>query len=216
MGRLAQTLGFTNTDFPSAHLASKRFAPQRACEDADAVCFPLGSHGHCRKVATQMEDVAHHLQMEALVRPTAAQRDSFGRSAFNRYYYAAFLPVNRTLRSLRPEWAGIKHKDIPDLMRGKILTALKKGQQQANRVGDRETAAACARAISLCYELAELMKTGYAVRVTADYEADVAVDFSTGIDFRLATVAVSTAKQWPSRATAYAQTIHSAWKQIGD
>ena len=163
-----------------------------------------------------MEDVAHHLQREALVRPTESQRDSFGRSAFNRFYYAAFLPVSRTLRSLRPEWAGIPHKDIPDLMRGKVLTALKKGKHQANRVGDHETAAACARAMSLCHELADLMKTGYAVRVTADYETDVAVDFSSGIDFRLATVAVSTAKQWPSRATAFAQTIQSAWKQIGD
>ena len=163
-----------------------------------------------------MEDVAHHLQQEALVRLTAAQRDSFARSAFNRFYYAAFLSVSRTLRLLRPEWAGIPHKNIPDLIHGTILTALKKGQRQALRVGDQETAEACGRAISLCHDLADLMKTGYAVRVTADYEADVAVDFSSGIDFRLATVKVSTAKQWPRRATAYAQTIQSAWNQISD
>lgn len=162
-----------------------------------------------------MEDVGHHLQRETLTRPSD-ERDSFGRSAFNRFYYAAFLPVSRTLRSLRPEWAGIPHKDIPELLRGKILTALKKGQRQANRVGDRDTAAECARAITLCHELAGIMRTGYAVRVTADYQEDVAVDFSAGVDFRLATVSVSTAKQWPRRATAFAQTIQSVWKQIGE
>ena len=207
-------LGFINCVLLRPH--SKRIEPRPTAEHPHGVCCAIKSHSRHQKAATQMEDVAHHLHQEALRRPTEAQRDSFGRSAFNRFYYAAFLPVSKTLRSLRPEWAGIPHKEIPGLMRGKILTALKKGRQQAIRVGDRETAAACARAISLCHELADLMKTGYAVRVTADYEADVAVDFSSGNDFRLATVAVSTAKQWPSRATAYAQTIESAWKQIGD
>lgn len=162
-----------------------------------------------------IEDVAHHLQTEALARPTH-ERDSFGRSAFNRFYYAAFLSVSRVLKALDPGWAGIPHKDIPALVRGQIRATLRRGEQKANRVGDRATASECGRAIALCHDLAELMTLGYAVRVAADYQEDVAVDFSDGVDFRLATVPVSTAKQWPRRATAYAESIQRAWSQISE
>lgn len=163
-----------------------------------------------------MEEVAIHLQREATQRTDPLQRDQFGRSAFNRFYYATFIPISKALAALRPEWAGLPHKDVPEVIRGTIIKALKDGQKRANRLGDYETVANCARAISLCHELAGIMESGYAVRVAADYHAEVAVDFATGADFRLVTVPVSIARQWPGRAAAYSETIGNIWRQIGE
>jgi len=163
-----------------------------------------------------MEEVAIYLQREANQRTDSRQRDQFGRSAFNRLYYATFIPISHTLARLRPEWAGLPHKDVPEVIRGSIIKALKEGKTRANRLGDYDTVTSCSRAISLCYELADMMESGYAIRVTADYHSEVAVDFAAGADFRLATVPVSVARQWPGRATAYAETISNIWRQIGE
>lgn len=161
-----------------------------------------------------MEEVATYLQREAIHRTDSRQRDDFGRSAFNRFYYATFIPVGIALTSMRPEWSGLPHKDVPKVIRGSIMQSIKRGQKRAHRLGDAETARSCAQAISICHELAKIMELGYAVRVIADYHSDVHVDFTSGSDFRLFSVPVSVARQWPGCAIAYTQTIKHIWKQI--
>lgn len=161
-----------------------------------------------------MEEVASHLRQEALRRTDVRERDNFGRSAFNRYYYSTFTAVDSALGSLRSEWHGQPHKTIPDLLRGQVMKSLKAGSRLASQVGDQETVSACQKAIALCHQLAQLMELGYATRVTADYKADVQVDFRVGTDFSLASVPVSDAQQWPGRATACTDSIRNAWRQI--
>ena len=163
-----------------------------------------------------MEEVAYHLQNEATRRTDPLQRDRFGRSAFNRFYYATFIPISQALAALKPEWTELPHKDVPRVIRGSVIKTFKDGRIRASRLGDFDTAANCARAISLCHDLANIMESGYAVRVTADYHSEVSVDFAAGVDFRLATVPVSVARQWPSRAAAYSVVIRDTWRQIGE
>ena len=51
-----------------------------------------------------MKIVGHHLQQEAIRRTSDAEKDVFGRSSYNRYYYAAFLTARSLFVSLDPGW----------------------------------------------------------------------------------------------------------------
>lgn len=160
-----------------------------------------------------MEIVAQHLQREASQR-NLGERDVFGRSAFNRYYYATFLDVKSVLGELRKEWGNIAHATIPNVLRGTVKEELKRGRSRAQKASDSETVELCGRAIAAASELATLMERGYATRVTADYYPNIKIDFSNLFDFQLNTVKVKDASVWPNKARTLAKTILSAWKQI--
>ncbi|MFP3541518.1 hypothetical protein, partial [Pseudomonas sp. SIMBA_044] len=49
----------------------------------------------------------------------------YGRSAFNRYYYAAYLSVREMLQSGQPDYAGASHSDLPGLLEGAVLKRIK-------------------------------------------------------------------------------------------
>lgn len=162
-----------------------------------------------------MEIVAQHLQQQAIKRREHLERDLFGRSAFNRYYYAMFLDVKTGLGGLRPEWGNeIAHKAVPELLRGTVKTHLQQGSKKALRANDAEVVSLCEKAKSAAESLAKMMDQGRATRVAADYTPDIPVEFSTSADFSLNTVSVEEARQWPYRARGLIAIIASAWKQI--
>lgn len=92
-----------------------------------------------------MEVVALHLQNVASTRSDPVERDLFGRSAFNRYYYASYHNVKYVLGILKSEWGGIPHGDIPDVLVGQVKKKLVKGRERAQRSSDNETDGRMAR-----------------------------------------------------------------------
>jgi hypothetical protein len=142
------------------------------------------------------------------------ERDYFGRSAFNRYYYATFLQVKTGLGGLRVEWSTMAHAGIPEVLRGTVQRELKQGRTRAQRASDQEVVALCSRALAAVADLAKLMEKGYATRVTADYHPEIPVDFSGGQSFKLNTIGVDDARAWPNRAQVLVGAITSAWKQV--
>lgn len=166
-----------------------------------------------------MEQVAAHLANEARVRHMAGNmdsgdNDSFGRSAFNRYYYATFLVIRAGLGSLQGTWAGLPHKDIPLLLKGEIKRSLKRGLQDAKKLSDGDVVRQCSKAIEAADELAELTTRAYGVRVTADYNPEIRVSFDEKGTFSLNAIAVDEAKRWPYKARALVPAIISAWSQL--
>jgi hypothetical protein len=73
-----------------------------------------------------MRVVADRLADWAASEADADNADLFGRSAFNRYYYAAYLITREMLRKLDPKWAASGHRQIPDLLQ---KTVTKKARQ---------------------------------------------------------------------------------------
>ena len=145
-----------------------------------------------------MELVADHLCQEVLRRADQTERDLFGRTAFNRYYYATFLKVRSGLRRLNtPEWANLPHKDIPEVLKGTIRKRLAKGKIAASKVSDNEVVNLCGRAQHAALELSDIMKKGYATRVVADYSPEIEVTFSAGQEFFLNSVGTKDAREWP-------------------
>lgn len=163
-----------------------------------------------------MEVVAHHLQSEASTRLNSVERDHFGRSAFNRYYYATYLDVKDGLGSLRAEWGGIPHGDVPHVLVGAVKKALAKGRERAQRASDSDTVELCNRAVSATHVLSEMMTNGYATRVAADYHPEVKIDFADAFDFTLNFVRVKEAADWPNKARMLLKSITFAWRQVHD
>ncbi|TWT20326.1 hypothetical protein FQY83_11390 [Luteimonas marina] len=161
-----------------------------------------------------MELVAVHLQTEAVSRSSGEEKDLFGRSSYNRYYYATFLCVRGLLRRLNAEWADLPHAAYPELLRGKVKKALQKGRASAQKTGDADVVRACNRACSAVLSLAKLMTESSATRVTADYYPEVPIQFS-GVDrFSLRSVDITTAHSWLTEAQTYTMAIEEAWNQI--
>ncbi|MCA8054408.1 hypothetical protein [Burkholderia cepacia] len=161
-----------------------------------------------------MEIVAQHLQQVALAQTDPTDRDHFGRSAFNRYYYATFLHVKAGLGSINPDWNTMAHAGIPEVLRGSVQRELKRGRTKAQRTDDAELVRLCSKALSAVSDLADLMEKGYATRVAADYHPEILVDFSGYRSFKLNTVPVEDAHGWPYRARALIDAITLAWTQI--
>jgi hypothetical protein len=161
---------------------------------------------------TMFENVAHHLQQQAIrERVNAAQADSFGRSAFNRYYYATFIRTRKLFAALDPAWSQLPHKDYPELLKGKIKNHFKKVQRKAVKLGDKELSAACSKAASYSFALAEMFSKSKSIRVVSDYEPEESIKFIDNGRFSLRDVNISTAHEWPKKADMFCVLIEKTW-----
>lgn len=164
-----------------------------------------------------MESVALFLQTKAnSCPPDSRDFDLFGRSSFNRYYYAVYLQVRSMLGDLNETWAAAQHAGIPDLLTGQVLATIKRLRTRAAKLGDNDAVQICERAAASAHELAALMRDAYAVRVTADYRPDIAVVADDRGRFRLNLVPVTTAHDWAARAREHGRRIKRAWSLVDD
>lgn len=162
-----------------------------------------------------MEVVAEFLRAEAFRATDLIQKDQFGRSAYNRFYYAAFLIVRETMTILNTAWTKLPHSTYPELLEGAVFKAMNRGRAQARRMDDRELDNLCARGASAARDLARLMREGFATRVVADYRPDIPVKFMEISGFSLNEIDVSQAQTWASRANLHCASVRAAWLQLG-
>lgn len=162
-----------------------------------------------------MENVAHHLKHEVFKQTDSSEKECFGRSAFNRYYYAIFLEVKDTLLKANPDWKRKAHAEYPILLEIEIQKILKTGRVKAIKLGDQDTVNLCSRAISSTLSLAKLLKKGYSVRVAADYRhEEIPLEFFGTDSFSLNTTKIEDAGEWLHKAKFHLSSISNAWKAI--
>lgn len=159
-----------------------------------------------------MEIVAQYLRVQALAHSLETERDLFGRSAFNRFYYAAFLIVRADLGAAIPELP-TQHAGIPDFLKTTVINKLAKGRERARRVQDTELVNLFSRARSAAHDLASLMTEGNSTRVLADYFPEESIVFAPDGEFHLRKISVSRAQSWPSKASHFAGTVVAAWRE---
>ncbi|WP_131821805.1 hypothetical protein [Salipiger marinus] len=124
----------------------------------------------------------------------------YARSAFNRYYYATFLLVRKALINIDSKYEGnIKHKNIPEILRGTIQRRIKALQRKADKLGDVSLVQGCRQASSINLGFAETLEKAYAIRVVADYTPETLVDFRSA-RFKLSGVPVTEAHEWVAKA----------------
>ena len=161
-----------------------------------------------------LEVVARHLRDQALVLKGTGEGALFGRSAFNRFYYSAYLLTKQHLLPVFPGLPG-KHADLPNYLRGSVAKELNRRKNQARRVEDQTTLMLVQGARKAAIELADLLTVGYSARVVADYEPEVDVNFYDH-GFALNEVRVTEAESWPHKAKQFALLVGNAMRQTNE
>ena len=150
-------------------------------------------------------------------RETNPQVSLFARSAFNRYYYAIFL----TTRRLIVETTGVSklpHKDLPNYLIGPFRKTIKQKIKTAVRSGMLSHAYSASQLDALkqnTHLLSQILVTAYSVRVLADYEPDVAVEFKDQT-YKLGASTLSEATNWASRAQIHCKSLYKVWRNLGN
>jgi len=159
-----------------------------------------------------MERVALSLQKWAVQR--RAHHDDFdlyGRSAFNRYYYATFLTVRSLIIEFEPQWTGA-HSSVPDFLAGSINREIKRYRSSALRRQQSDAVEICNRTVTALSALADLMKTANTVRVTADYNPSIKIQDDRQNRFTLGTTSITEAHRWASQAQVFSHVIRRGWR----
>lgn len=164
-----------------------------------------------------MQIVAQQLSNWANENDEEAEKDLFGRSAFNRYYYASFLITREMLGTFKTSWRRTMHASIPELLE----TGLKKAVvDQINRNCARNLMTAREGSILrdklrvATTELANLLRIANDARKIADYEPETKIVMANKV-IKLDTHKLSSAAGWSNRASSYCKTIRSVWADTG-
>lgn len=161
--------------------------------------------------------VAERLSQIAFDERIEENADAFGRSAFNRYYYAAYLITRDMLRQLDPSWARTQHGVIPEFLTKTVIRRIRRtAQQQLTRgvLSKSESALLRDNANRSTTDLSELLRDAYAVRCIADYQPERRI-LRNGNMIRLCDSSIEAARKWPQRAQIHAKTLIRIWRQLG-
>lgn len=160
-----------------------------------------------------MKIVGDQLATWALAQTEGDKKDLFGRSAFNRYYYAAFLSTRQMLGEFEPKWQRTVHRNIPDLLKNTLKKKLESAIDE--RILPRgEGEQVITEHNKSVRALADLLEQAYQVRISADYEPEVRIQQTNKV-ISLGNHKLTSAKEWPGRANSYCKAIRRAWKVAG-
>jgi len=164
-----------------------------------------------------MKIVGEKLEDWALKEPDIAVKDKFGRSAFNRFYYATFLATRAMLGALDKKWLEPSHGEIPNLLEGKVkksATQVLKSSLKNSLITHKEHSALLSGLNHATSDLANLMREAYDIRRIADYEPEMKIKQNQKV-ISLHTCKLTTACTWPDRANRYCSIIQKVWKETG-
>ena len=167
--------------------------------------------------ALSMKYVGSELERLALNDADPHHSDLLGRSAFNRYYYAAFLITRDTLGYMQSNWKGTPHAEIPILLdsalRKPAKNALSK-QRRAGLITISDESRLLRELKYTAHELAQLLKLAYDARILADYEPEIKTTKNGNI-ISLKAHKLTSASQWPSQAERHCAKLKRIWKELG-
>lgn len=149
---------------------------------------------------TGLLDVAEHLSDRAR-KESGARADAFGRSAFNRYYYASFLSVRELLAEIEPSWLATPHANFPDLLQDTVVKQVRREAKKQKRAGALTPSIASSlitQAVSATSEIVSVLRVANEARKAADYKPEIAVVFDAN-GFRLGDQTDAAARGWKER-----------------
>ena len=164
-----------------------------------------------------MKIVGDHLAGVAAHIGDPIEFDLFSRSAFNRYYYSAFLSVRSVLKSIDPAWAKPSHQSMPEVLKGEVLKRLKRQIRNAREQGlitDSKGSELYRTAGTAASELSNLLTSARETRRLADYEPEIRVG-KTSSGTTLGQWTLDAARNWERRVEAQSKTILNIYAQLG-
>ncbi|MDP1548660.1 MAG: hypothetical protein Q8L97_00665 [Nitrosomonas sp.] len=164
-----------------------------------------------------MKIVGDQLEKWAHIQSESHKKDLFGRSAFNRYYYAAFLITREMLGNYKSEWKRTPHAEIPKLLKSSFSKPVINQMNINQKKGLMTTSEASRLRKKLktaTSELANLLKEAYDARVIADYDPETTITIE-GNNISLKFYKLNSASSWADRASGYCKTIYSVRRDVG-
>jgi len=145
------------------------------------------------------------------------RQDLFGRSAYNRFYYASYLLTREALSRLDSKWGNAKHKNIPGLLttavRKPVKTALKR-QFKKGLITHSQHSTSLSTLNQSTLELSELLLQAYDLRCIADYEPGIPI-IADSHALTLKEYKLNTAEKWPRKTSAFCKSIQKVWEEAG-
>ena len=168
-------------------------------------------------MVTNFKIVGDHLAQVADKEKDQMRFDLFSRSAFNRYYYSAFLTVRTTLDVIGCTPEKPTHTNVRQALRGQVSKGLKLAlKHQKDHLTPRDINRIRYVATTVVNDLEQLLGAAYSVRHDADYYPGLRVK-RTGSSGggKLSGHTISAAKLWPQRAESYAHMIQKTYVHFG-
>lgn len=162
-----------------------------------------------------MQKVGEKLAQWAVEEVNPLDTDAFGRSAFNRFYYASFLITREMLGKFNSEWMNSPHSQIPSLLNGKV----KKRIMDVGRVQLKYQTIDKGKLSSVqssLHALSELLQDAYKVRCDADYcpEKKITRTQIKG-ELLLEQKTLSSARKWVKQTEMHTKNIQRIGRDLG-
>lgn len=164
---------------------------------------------------TGLVDVAEHLSDRAR-KESGACADAFGRSAFNRYYYASFLSVRELLAEIEPSWSATPHANFPQLLQEAVVKQVcreAKKQEKAGAISASDARSLIRRAKTATSEIASVLSVANEARVAADYRPEIKVAFVDS-GFELGGQTDAAARGWKARVDRMKGVLLGVYKEL--
>lgn len=171
---------------------------------------------------TGLHSVADHLAKQATTNYRkgagySALADAFGRTAYNRYYYACYLDMRRFIGELNSQWAGVNHAEVPNHLTGAVLKKInrelinceKNGLMSSGQVFSKKSIISTA-----LHTMASIMAEAYTIRCTVDYEPDIMIVYKNE-KILIENTTVATAKDWLSKINIEKFKVIKVMKEVG-
>ncbi|EOY5423051.1 hypothetical protein I6M88_20300 [Citrobacter sedlakii] len=168
-----------------------------------------------------------HLVADHLVKQANATRrkgevhtilaDAYGRSAFNRYYYACFLNIREFVSTIDSNWGKVKHAEVPTLLRVSVNRKIEIELQKSERIGDLTLGEYRSKKSLLRTSLenmASTMALAYTIRGVVDYEPEIEMIFGDG-SFSINKMSVASAKGWLQTINSEKSKVVKIMKEVG-
>ncbi len=164
-----------------------------------------------------MQIVGDHLKSIAESEKDKVVFDLFGRSAFNRYYYSAFLSARESLSLIDSKWSILKHKELPITLRKEVqsraITEIKK--QEKSRILDANESAKMKHDIRVALaDLSRILENARLVRTIADYEPNVLIE-NDKQTITLSHCTITSAANWRRSVESNFKTVLAIYGKIG-
>jgi len=164
-----------------------------------------------------MKIVGDELSILASSRHGSDDFDLLGRSAYNRYYYSAYLITRQTVGQMRSDWKRISHAGLPTLLDSALINVVKshlERQRRTNLITQGQYSRLLSDFRNTANELAQLLKLAYNIRTLADYEPEIKISYINHV-ISLQSCNITTAKEWTAKTDKLCGRLLRLWKEIG-
>ncbi|MGX9275231.1 hypothetical protein ACWXWK_19285 [Pantoea ananatis] len=142
---------------------------------------------------------------------------AFGRTAYNRYYYACYLDIRMFVAGINAGWGSLNHSEVPSFLTGAVNKKISQELARSEKLG-MMTKGALQSKKSLVHtslsQMASVMSKAYTIRCTVDYEPDISVEFDKNT-FLIDDTPIASARDWLRVITIEKVKVISIMKEIG-